>query len=510
MKLPPSSIALKLCEAEGAVAPAAFLDAFLQTPVATASSSATTVGIVGGGASGTLLAAQLLRQTTRPLRILLFDPLPLPEIGTAFTTKDVVHLLNVRAGAMSALPEDPDHFVRWLGAPSNCAPLIGQRAFKADDFVPRAVYARYISHVLEEAVPIGRRVGACFERVHDVVHDFTPRNSSGGVLRTSGGREEDVAHLVLALGNLPPRNPLPQPHAFFRSPRYTSNVWSPGALEQIDANDDLFLAGSGLTMLDAVATLQRRCHRGRITVVSRNGKLPAVHQAAPPYTDFPTFVAWPRTALGWLQLLRGEIDCAAASGGDWRPVFDALRRHTPDIWRSLGLAEKRRFLRHLRPYWESRRHRAAPATWQSFEQFRSSGQLVFRSGRIRDFAEERSGVTVLYQPRGGREVVAVEVHRVLNCIGPESNFRNHINDPLLVSLIARGLVDSDPLMLGLAADPDGAIIGADGLPSTLISTLGPPLRGILWESTAIPEIRRQAAFLAGAILQGLFTPVWEI
>jgi uncharacterized NAD(P)/FAD-binding protein YdhS len=469
-----------------------------------------TVAIVGGGASGTLLAAQLLRQAEHPVRILLFDPLPLPEIGTAYTTVDEAHLLNVRAGGMSALPDDPDHFVRWLNAPSNCASLVKKRSFGPQDFVARSIYARYISHVLEASVETGRTVGAKFQRVRDFVVDFVVDEGGAGVLRTSGGREVRTSHLVLALGNLPPRNPLPRPHAFFRSSRYTSGVWSPGALQEIDRAEDLFLAGSGLTMLDTVATLHRCGHRGRITVVSRNGQLPALHKAAPPYDDFPAHTAWPRSVLGWLRLVRDEVALAEEAGVDWRPVIDALRRHTPKIWQMLSLVEKRRFLRHVRPYWESRRHRAAPATWEAFEHFRGAGQLVFRPGRILDFIEETDHVTVVFQPKGSREPAEVSVHRVLNCIGPESNFRHHINDPLLVNLLARGLVDTDPLLLGLAATPEGVIIGADGIPNPMISTLGPPLRGILWESTAIPEIRRQASFLANDILQSLFVPAWEI
>ena len=482
--------------------------ATVATPILTGSSA--TVAIVGGGASGTLLAAQLLQQAEHPVRVLLFDPLTLPEIGTAYTTLDEAHLLNVRARGMSALPHDPNHFVRWLNAPSNCASLVNKRPFGPQDFVPRSIYARYISHVLETSIETGRLVGAKFDRVRDFVVDFAAEDGTSGILRTAGGRELRATHLVLALGNLPPRNPLPRPHAFFRSRRYTAGVWRPGALQEIDPEEDLFLAGSGLTMLDTVATLYRCGHRGRITGVSRNGQLPAVHRDSTPYDDFPAQCVWPRSALGWLRRVREELALAARAGVDWRPVIDALRRHTPKIWQSLPPMEKRRFLRHVRPYWESRRHRAAPATWQAFEHFRAAGRLVFRPGRILDFIESNDLVTVVFQPKGTRDTAEVAVHRVVNCIGPESNFRHHLDDPLLVNLLARGLVDTDPLLLGLAATPEGVIIGADGMPNPMISTLGPPLRGILWETTAIPEIRRQASFLANDILQSLFVPAWEI
>lgn len=469
-----------------------------------------TVAIVGGGASGALTAAQLLRQAKRPVRILLFGPSPMPEFGTAYTTRDVAHLLNVPAGRMSAWPAQPDHFLQWLNAPSNCAALLSRRQFTPADFVPRAIYARYIAHVVEEACREAADSGSTFERVNDLVADFEPDGLTAGVLTTQSGRRERVAHLVLALGNLPARDPLPRPHEFFRSRRYVANVWSAGVLEAIDPAEDLLVAGSGLTAMDVVATLRRVGHEGKITVVSRNGQLPASHVLGPPYRDFLAGTSWPASLRGWIRLVRGEMKQAQAEGVDWRPVFDALRPHTQKIWQSLSPADKQRALRHLRPYWESRRHRAPEATWAAFDKFALNGQLRFRPGRIRDFSEDGRRVTVTFQPKGHRDTIRLHVHTVLNCLGPESNFRQRLNDPLLVNLMARGTTQPDPLLLGLAATPDGAVIGTDGLGNPLISTLGPPLRGILWETTAIPEIRTQAASLAANILRGLFTPEWEI
>jgi len=43
-------------------------------------------------------------------------------------------------------------------------------------------------------------------------------------------------------------------------------------------------------------------------------------------------------------------------------------------------------------------------------------------------------------------------------------------------------------------------MSASGRPSDRIVALGPPLRGQLYETTAIPEIRDQAAALAGRLL----------
>jgi uncharacterized NAD(P)/FAD-binding protein YdhS len=72
--------------------------------------------IIGGGASGVLLACQLLRLGNSGFRVTLIERRPEIGRGLAYHTGNPDHLLNVRAANMSALPEDPDHFWRWLSA----------------------------------------------------------------------------------------------------------------------------------------------------------------------------------------------------------------------------------------------------------------------------------------------------------------------------------------------------------------------------------------------------------
>src|SRR5580693_3911410 len=74
------------------------------------------IAIIGGGASGTLTAVQLLRRAAAhglPLRIKLIDEHGRHGLGQAYSTEEPAHLLNAMAGQMSALPGDPDHLIRW-------------------------------------------------------------------------------------------------------------------------------------------------------------------------------------------------------------------------------------------------------------------------------------------------------------------------------------------------------------------------------------------------------------
>jgi uncharacterized NAD(P)/FAD-binding protein YdhS len=73
------------------------------------SSSPPRIAIIGGGVSGSLVAAQVLRHAASPLHLLLIERSGPPGRGVAYGTQCPDHLLNVPAGRMGAFPEEPDH-----------------------------------------------------------------------------------------------------------------------------------------------------------------------------------------------------------------------------------------------------------------------------------------------------------------------------------------------------------------------------------------------------------------
>src|SRR4051812_32904281 len=104
------------------------------------------VGVIGGGASGTLTAVHLARRAAHAgtaVDILLIDP-GTPGTGVAYSTADPRHRLNVAARGMSVWCDDPDHFLRWL-----------RRHVAVDfpdgGFAPRLHYAQYLAAVLDHA-----------------------------------------------------------------------------------------------------------------------------------------------------------------------------------------------------------------------------------------------------------------------------------------------------------------------------------------------------------------------
>src|SRR5262249_5552012 len=140
--------------------------------------------------------------------------------------------------------------------------------------------------------------------------------------------------------------------------------WTPGALEVVSRDRPVLLIGTGLTMLDVALDLGSRGRIAPMHAVSRRGLLPLPHRPTgvpPTFEHRPTDIeTGPPSVRHYLPSVRAHVCRMAAEGVDWRDVVTALRPITPTLWRRLDTRERARFLRHVRPFWEVHRHRAAP------------------------------------------------------------------------------------------------------------------------------------------------------
>lgn len=449
------------------------------------------VAVIGAGFCGTLAAIHLARAG---LRVALLERTGRFGPGLAYGAAGPahVHLLNTPAGRMSAVPDDPDHFTRWARA--------RDPSVTGGSFLARRDYAAYLEALLAEATcPSGQPGSTCPSdqpaitclpgRVLDIVPE--PRGYS---LELDGGRSLRAAAVVLATGNLPPADP--PALAALRDPRYVRDPWDRGTWPAFDPDAPVLLLGTGLTALDLALSLADAGHRGPIHLASRRGLLPQPHRSPARLAAYvlPDLSEWPGTARGQLRALRSEVRRAADAGVDWRDVVAALRAHTPGLWRRLTLAEQDRFLRHLRPYWDSHRHRAAPATHAAIEALRAEGRLHLHAAAVHAAEPAADALHLDLRRRGGRRD-RLDVALLLNCTGPTTDATA---DPLLARLIARGLARPDPLGLGLDIDDLGRPRAADGLTPDLYIA-GPLRRPQLWESTAVLELAPQVAALAALL-----------
>lgn len=430
------------------------------------------VAIVGGGFSGTMVAANLAR---KGIDSVLIDGAGRAGHGVAYSTREPAHVLNVRAEVMSAWADDLDHFVRVAEADG------GDRR----DFVQRQQFGRYLRGILEDTIDSGRL------RVVERHAVEAEPGEDGWKLQLDNGEELRASGLVLAIGNQPPE-PLP----FGRdSSRVIHNPWSGDALAAVEdlaeTNQDVMLVGTGLTMVDAVLSLDAAGHRGGIVALSRRGLIPRGHTDSVPASiaaeDVPH--GHVRTIWRWLRKHGAEVG--------WRSAVDALRPHSHRLWQSLPVREQKRFARHARPWWDVHRHRIAPDVAALLQGLIAEDRLRIVAGRIQSVEADDDGLEVAYRPRGSSRVDQGRFAYMINCTGPLGTI-SRTRDPLLKGMLADGLIRPDQLGIALDVDEKSRVAGADRA-----WAMGPLTKGRYWEIIAVPDIRGQAAAVADDIAMEL-------
>ncbi|MER5627839.1 FAD/NAD(P)-binding protein [Streptosporangium sp. NPDC002544] len=447
-------------------------------------SSSQVVAVVGGGASGTLAAVHLLREArvrAVPLEVVMIDRYGRHGLGQAYSTVDPHHLLNAGAGKMSGLEGDAGHLLRW----AHDAGL----EVSGSDYLPRRIYGRYLRALLDGAEEWPVRV---VRRVTGTAEALT--GDPGLRVHLSGGGHVEAGAVVLALGN---RAPAAWPRVVAAgSPRYVADPWAPEALARVGDGAPALVLGTGLTMADVAVTVTGAHPDAVVYAVSRHALLPRPHpDPVPP----PVATPFPDGPLGIAALLRAVRVAVRDNGGDWCGVVDGLRPQTQSLWARLSLDDRRRFLDLAARYWEVHRHRIPPATAARIAALRAAGRLHVLRGQLVRAVTGPGGLRVHLNTDGGA-VRELDVGWLVNATGPGADIAR---DPFLAALLATGTARPDRLGLGLEAGPGGVVLDAAGRPDGRIFALGPLLRGSLYESTAIAEIRAQAAALAPCLLDAI-------
>lgn len=462
--------------------------------------------IVGAGFSGMAVAIHLLRRLRGPARVCLVNRSLSFGRGLAYGTNSPSHLLNVPAGRMSLDPDGEGGFVEYLRARG--------LPFGAADFVPRSLYGDYLERSLLTAQADAADGVRLELREAEVLAIDSPGQGAPHQLRLASGEAIPAAEIVLALGNFTPRPPATVGGAPWDGRALINDAWSHHALDDLPRDAGVLLVGTGLTAYDAVLRLLDRGHRGPIHMLSRRGLLPQPHRAqeSPPAAGVvpPEFLAGVTSARAQLRLTRDLIRRAASGGHDWRDVIGGLRSLTPRLWRQLDARGRAQFLRHVLPYWDTHRHRAAPAIFGRIEATMHSGQLVLLQGRLVDASPQPGSVLVTWRARGAASSSTATYAAVINCTGPSSDLRC-VRDPLIAQLLDSGTLAPDPLGLGLEVDAEYRVVGRCGaLPG--LRYVGPLLKAQLWEATAVPELRvhaKNVAALVAARLERVRAPAGE-
>lgn len=455
-----------------------------------------TIAIIGGGFCGTVLAVNLLRRPpAQPCRIVLIERREQLGRGVAYQVTAHRPLLNVPAGRMSADAHDPLQFVRFA-----------QRRdpdVHAQQFLPRELYGDYLQQLLREAaqaVPAGLK----FERIRDQADALHRIDANGPYLVGLSERGRLLADdVVLACGDPPPAD-APWGPGIAQHPGYVSDPHrhSPAAADC----KRVLLIGTALTMADAAVAAAAVNPCAELHALSRHGLLPAVQCATAGRTtdavaDFRRCIGdGPIGARCLVRALRALTGDLQRRGGDWIDGVNAARAAAPELWQRMPDAERRRFLRHLRVYWDVHRHRIPPATGARLTRLRQAGRLQIHAGQVRAIEDAGGSLRVCWRPRGASSLRELTVDRVIDCSGSAGRLAR-TRDPLLRDLMAGGLAVPDSFGLGWLTATHGALIDRDGRAARHLYYLGPMLRAAHWEATAVGELRVHAQQLATALVR---------
>lgn len=432
-----------------------------------------TIAVVGGGAAGVILSAHLLRaaSASRPVRVLLVDPAGTPGRGLPYRTTDPRHTLNAVVARLSAFDDDPEHLLRWCAGAGVPA--------EPGTFLQRADFGRYLTELLG-SVPVPG--GSSVRHIRGTVVDAEDGpNGTGVVLTLADGGTLRADSAVLTLGTPPPvRLPEYEPWG----ERYVADPWSPDLDARAAGARRVLVVGTGLTTLDVVAHLHPLLPGARFTAVSRGGVLPAAHAADPLPPAIEVELAGAPTLTGALDIVRRRADDERAAGRDWRAVIDAVRPQVNVVWARLTPEERAAFQREHARSWENVRHRMSHAMRTHVDELVADGVLT---------------VGTVAEVRGGEHWDTAAFDLVVGATGLPALTSPGWNR-LVDALLARGLIRPHPLGTGLDLTPEAALVDADGVQHPRLRAMGLARRGLEWECTSVPDLRRQAAALTDDLL----------
>lgn len=430
--------------------------------------------------------------------------------GLAFSTPYDLHLLNVRASAMSLHSSDKGEFARWRA----------ERGLGTDDYPPRKLFGQYTRWVLDEVLRgAGQQVRLTNEQVVAARRDGQGRWRC----RFASGRVAEYDRVVLALGHLPSAR-------YSRvegGPRFLSDPWHGPELPP-DAR--VGVIGTRLTGVDVALALRERGHRGPVLLASRSGWLPSVKGRVESYrlAHLPGFVAERQHSPGatpleavaavvgreiedaeggpvrWLPALhpppssaeglRAELaEVASNRVVGWQSVLAAVVPWVPALWRLLDEEGRDRLMTTYVGIWAVRIASFPAISARRLLAMMDDGRLAVRAG-LRAVLPDGAG----FRMRFG-DGTAVPVDVVVNATGP-----GYGRDSLEAVALTRDLLRSGsvvPHRFGgvpvdertlEALDADGALVQG-------LHVVGDLTRGVWLATNAVVNSVRQAENLATAL-----------
>ena len=455
------------------------------------------IAIIGAGFSGLMTTYHLLRETTVPLTIHLINEKETLGRGVAYSTPSLKHLLNVPTAKMSAIHDDPSHFLEWAHKQPAYRDL--NKEVLGKTFLPRQLYGNYIISILEEGLKT-KREDTQVNMVLDTAVDIDQSNGKFEIkLKKNAPVKAD--YVILATGNEAPSNPPIPNEAFYKSDSYIRDPWLTDVRKYVKPDQNIAIIGNGLTMVDVIISIMETGYKGKIHTISPSGftVIPHLHNHIE-YKDFINEVKEPYRLDELFMIGHKHFRALHKIGVSVEPIVDSLRPITQKIWQSWTLKEKETFVRDVKSIWNKVRHRLAPHLHDYIQRLRIRGHLKVHKAKLINIEEDANGVNVHYLSKHTQTEKVLSVGLVINCTGPHTDISKS-EDQLLHALVLKGMIQPDPLHIGMDVNDDWNLRDNKGNVNPKLYTIGGNLRGLLWETTAVPELKSQTAVLAKRILE---------
>ncbi len=452
------------------------------------------IAIIGAGFSGTLVLANVVKTAQKNYSIAIIDKLESFNKGIAYNPSSSMFLLNVATKKMSAFSDEPDHFLNWV-CKQNSFDLFSREAL-ANSFLPRDIYRQYLSSIWDDAIEEAKSKNIqieCFysfaEHINLIDEKYTVTTESGDSIITN--------QVILATGNQTPSNKALRQKLDNNHSRYFQNPWKIETITNFEPELNILIIGNGLTMVDTTLGLVENHFQNKIYALSPNGfnVIPHLHNNIA--CTFDLNIDDPDFSLTHLlRKVNVEVKKLSKLGITSEPVVDALRSKTQEIWKKLTVAERQSFMRHLRHIWGVSRHRIAPHIYRKIQNLRINKKLEVIAGEIHKISDAGTHLEVTLFNKKSNKFKTIQVSRIINCTGPQTNLKESEN-ALLHKLFIEGFLSQDELNLGTKIDlKTYEILDSNNKRVPCFYTLGVNLKGELWESVAIPELKVQAKEVA--------------
>lgn len=455
------------------------------------------IAIIGGGFSGTMAGVHLIRNARAPLEIKLINETDVLNTGIAYNPYSKKALLNVVSSRMSAFASDPDHFLNWVMQQDHFRDK--DRTLIANSFLPRYLYGEYLKDIWKDALKLAEGKKIQVDVINSSVKDLTLLKDSIDIELKDKSRLS-TKYAIIASGNHLPGNPNIKGSFFTSSANYFQNPWDIRSVSGINSKEPVLIIGNGLTMVDTVNGLLENGFQGQIVSISPNGFniLPHRHNGLA-YTKLVEEIGDKTSLFQLIRLFNKHMKLIRDYGLSAEPLIDSLRPLTQTIWKRLTMAEKRIFMSRLRHLWGVARHRIPLHIHDKLQRLRIEGRLHIVSGKLIDIIGNDDKIIALFYDKKQKQSIQLAVSRVINCTGPETDLLK-LEDNYLKNALLKGIICQDELKLGINADPDTfEALNPAGKVQSGLYIMGSNLKGLLWESTAVSELRVQAEKIAGDI-----------